>query len=526
MTVETTRCYDVVIVGSGVGGSAVALQLAGSGLRVLVLERGPHLPREPQNRDPEAVFVDLRYRTRETWSDGQARFRPGQYYFVGGHTKFYGAAMFRLRSADFQELAHEEGHSPAWPIAYADLESWYGMAEGLFGVRGLAGRDPTEPPRSAPYPHPPVPHEPVLARIEAALLAQGLHPFPMPTAVDLGSSGGASGRCERCGTCDAFPCMIDAKGDAETCLLRPALRAGNVTLRSEARVERLLTDATGRRIVAVELAREGGASERIAADVFVLSAGAINSAALLLRSATGRHPRGLANSSDVVGRHYMNHNCTALMALHPWRRNPTRFPKTLAVNDFYSHEDGPQGSGVPFGNLQLLGKIREPMLRNAMPSWVPRAARSWLADHSVDWYVMSEDLPHPDSRVSVLPDGGIELRWKRTNLGPHRRWVEKARDILRRTGYPVVISRPFGTDTPSHQCGTVRFGTDPLSSALDPWCKAWDHDNLYVVDASFMPSSAAVNPALTVAAQALRVGSHLRSALSGTGDTVPEAHHA
>lgn len=498
--------HDVVIIGSGVGGGAVARQLAGSSARVLILERGPVLPREPQNRDPEAVFVDLRYRSTETWTSGDRTFRPGQYYYVGGHTKFYGTAMFRFREQDFGALQHEDGLSPAWPVGYADLEPWYAQAERLFGVRGQAGIDPTEPPRSAPYEHGPIPHEPVLAQIAQRLEAQGLHPFPMPSAVDYG------GRCQRCGTCDAFPCQVDAKGDAERCLVRPALLQPNVELRTECYVERLLTDDSGRRIVAADVI-ERGVKTRIHADLFVLSAGAINSAALLQRSASAKHPRGLANSSDVVGRYFMNHNCTGLMALHPTKRNATRFPKTLSVNDFYFGAGDRGPAGPPLGNLQLLGKLSEPILRGAMPSWVPRAMRQWLAAHSVDWYVMSEDLPHRDSTVRVNADGTIDLRWQRTNMKAHRAWVRKAAGIIRRTGYPLVLAKPFTMDTPSHQCGTVRFGTDAASSALDPLCKAWDHDNLYVVDASFFPSSAALNPALTIAAQALRVGAHLRSTL-------------
>ena len=503
-TSKAAERYDVVIIGSGVGGGAVARQLAGTGARVLILERGPVLPREPQNRDPEAVFVDLRYRSKETWTSGDRRFRPGQYYYVGGHTKFYGTAMFRFREQDFEATEFEDGVSPAWPIRYADLEPWYTQAEQLFGVRGQAGLDPTEPPRSGPYPHGPIPHEPVQAAIFERLKSQGLHPFPMPSAVDYG------GRCQRCGTCDAFPCMVDAKGDAEMCLVRPALLQPNVELRTEVFVERLITDDTGRRIVAAEV-REQGLVKRIEASLFILSAGAINSAALLQRSATSRHPRGLANSSDVVGRHFMNHNCTGLMALHPARRNDTKFPKTLSVNDFYF---GDARSGLPaLGNLQLLGKLSEPILRSAMPAWTPKALRSWIAQHSVDWYVMSEDLPHRDSTVRPNPDGSIDLRWHRTNMNAHRQWVRKAAGIIKRTGYPLVLTKPFTMDTPSHQCGTARFGSDPASSALDPFCKAWDHDNLYVVDASFFPSSSALNPALTIAAQALRVGHHLRTNL-------------
>lgn len=494
--------YDVVIIGSGVGGGSVALQLAGSSARVLVIERGPQLPREAQNWDPEAMFCEQRYRCTETWYADGRPFRPGMFYFVGGQTKFFGTAMFRFRERDFEALAHDEGVSPAWPIRYAELEPWYDKAERLFGVRGQAGIDPTEPPRSAGFAHGPVPHEPLLLEIETRLREQGLKPFPMPSAVDYGPGG----RCRRCENCDAFPCMVDAKGDAEIKLIRPALQASNIELRPGVYVHRLITGSSGTRIIGAEVI-QGGEKSNIYADMFVVSAGAINSAALLLRSANAQHPRGLANSSDVVGRHYMTHNTTALMAVHPFRINTTRFPKTLAVHDFY-FGDGP--GTMPLGSLQLLGKIREPMLRAPLAS-VPKFVRTALAARSVDWYAQSEDLPHPDSRVTLRPDGGINLHWQRSNLTAHRRWVDKCKQILRRTGYPIVLAKSFGTDVVSHQCGTVRFGNDPATSALDPLCKAWDHDNLYVVDAGFFPSSAAVNPALTVAAQALRVGHHLCS---------------
>nr|WP_295787634.1 GMC family oxidoreductase [Rhodoferax sp.] len=494
--------YDVVIIGSGVGGGSVALQLAGSNARVLILERGPELPRETQNWEPEAVFCEERYRCNDTWyADGKA-FRPGMYYFVGGNTKFFGTAMFRFRERDFGEIVHDEGVSPAWPIHYSDLEPWYGEAERVFGVRGQAGIDPTEPPRSTGFPHGPVPHEPLLAEIAQRLRAQGLAPFSMPTAIDYGPKG----ICVRCLNCDAFPCKIDAKGDAEIKLIRPARQAHNVELRSGVYVDRLLTDDGGRRIVGAEVL-QGGIRYTVHADLFVLSAGAINSAALLLRSANVRNPRGLANHSDVVGRHYMTHNTTALMAVHPFKINTTRFPKTLAVHDFYF---GDADDARPLGSLQLLGKIREPMLRAPL-ALVPKFVRSALASRSVDWYAQSEDLPHADSRITLRTDGAINLHWHRSNLSAHRRWVNKCKQILRDTGYPIVLAKSFGTEVVSHQCGTVRFGSDPVTSALDPMCKAWDHDNLYVVDAGFFPSSSAVNPALTIAAQGLRVGHHLRT---------------
>lgn len=502
MTVDT----DVCIIGSGVGGSAVAWSLASSDAAVLVLERGEHLPREPENSDPEAVFGKLRYRTTETWLDEAGKpFRPGQYYYVGGHTKFFGTAMFRFRKEDFGELVHEEGVSPAWPVTYAEMEPWYELAEKLFQVHGQAGIDPSEPPRARPFPYQPLPHEPVVEKLAVRFSQQGLRPFAMPSSIGLHDGGG----CVRCASCDAHPCRIDAKGDAETRLLRPAMKSGNVTLWTGSEVVRLETSADGKRIVAA-LVRRGGEEIRVTARLFVLSAGAVNSAALLLRSANARHPGGLANGSDQVGRNFMNHNCTALMALDPARVNATRFPKTVTVNDFY-FSDG--AGGPPLGNLQMLGKLQPAMLRGVMP-WMPDMALAWLARHSLDMYAMSEDLPHPDSRVQVTSGGTIQLSWRRTNMAPHRRLVKRARHILKQAGYPIVVSRPFGMETPSHQCGTARFGNDPASSVLDPWCRAWQLDNLYVVDASFFPSSAALNPALTIAAQALRVGAHLRDNLN------------
>ena len=489
---------DVVIIGSGVGGGCIAHVLAPTGARIVILERGRRMPREDRNWDPEAVYADAAYKSDERWTDGRGRsFRPGQFYYVGGHTKVFGATMFRFRREDFCAMEHAGGLSPAWPIEYDTLEPYYARAERLFGVHGEAGADPTEPPRSGPYPHPPLRHNPAIAEVAERLRAQGLRPFPIPSSVQ----DHAGGACVRCNTCDGFPCRLGAKGDAETCLIDPVLQHGNVALRTEALVVRLLADASGRRIEAAELAD----GTQVRGDLFVLAAGAVNSAAILLRSVHAKHPSGLANSSGMVGRHYMNHNCTAVMAIRPLRANREPFQKTLALNDFYL---GDGDGSPPLGNLQLLGKIMEPMLRGEIRS-VPRPVRAWLAAHSVDWYAMSEDLPHAESRVRVRGDGAVVLDWRRTNLAAHKALVAKARRMLRAAGFPIVLTKAFSNDTPSHQCGTVRFGHDPADAPLDPFCKAFDHENLYVVDASFFPSSAAVNPALTVAAQALRAGEHI-----------------
>jgi choline dehydrogenase-like flavoprotein len=499
--------YDLVIIGTGAGGGTLAYGLRGSGARVLLIERGGYLPQEPANWDPAAVFAGARYKTAEGWLDAQGRaFHPGMHYYVGGNTKMYGAALPRFRREDFAVLEHEGGASPGWPIPYDDLEPYYCHAETVYGVHGVAGLDPTEPSRSQPFPFEAVPHEPAIVDLAARLAAQGLHPYPLPIGVDLRPGGG----CIRCKTCDGFPCQVLAKSDADVCCVRPALQDPNIELMTSTFARRLLTDGTGRRVVAAELER-GGERVEVRAGAFVVSAGAVNSAALLLRSANSSHPNGLANASGLVGRNYMVHNNTALMAVSLTRRNPTIFQKTLAVNDFYLR--GPD-SAHPLGNLQLIGKLQAGMLTADQPL-VPRPLLAEMAGRSVDWWVMSEDLPDPDNRIALTPDGaGIRVCWRPNNLVAHKQLIKAAREMLRDAGYSVVITRRMGIETNSHQCGTIRFGDDPASSVLDRWCRAHAVENLYVVDSSFFPSSAATNPALTIAAQALRVADHLRGCSS------------
>ena len=490
---------DVLIIGSGIGGATLAAGLAASGAAVTILERGEQVPDCAAARDTRAIFAEGVWRPKETWRDAQgAPFNPGNYYFVGGNSKFYGAVLIRYRERDFTALEHADGLSPAWPFSYAELEPWYGRAETMFGVRGQSGEDPTEPPRSTAFPHPPVPDEPAIAAARRRLQAIGLKPFSLPLAVDI-ERWLARGRTPW----DAYPDTRCGKFDAETGPLALALASPNVSLVTGALVERIVCGADGRRIEGAEVSCRG---ERrlVRAGLVVLSAGAVNSAALLLRSANENCPTGLANRSDVVGRHFMNHNSSAMLAVDPRQRNDSVYQKTLGLNDFY-FDDG--RGGPPLGNVQLLGRVTAPILK-ANLRWVPEPLLARLSAYSVDWYLMSEDLPHPDSRVRV--DGGdIVLDWRRSNMTAHHGLVARMREMFRAAGYPIVLARPFDRRTPSHQCGTVRFGDDPLTSALDPFCRAHDHPNLFVVDASFMPSSAAVNPALTIAAQALRVADHI-----------------
>jgi len=493
--------YDIIIIGTGAGGGTLAYALRDSGARVLLIERGDFLPQEPENWSPTAVFDQQRYKPKETWQDGLGRpFHPGVHYFVGGNTKVYGAALPRLRKADFEALEHEGGTSPAWPIRYEELEPYYARAEQIYMVHGASGDDPTEPPRSGPFPFPAVSHEPYIEELAGRLREQGLHPFFLPMGIDLR----AGGRCLRCKTCDGFPCKVLAKSDADVRCVRPATEHSNVELITRAFVRRLLADPAGRRVSAVEVERDGELFE-LRGETVVVACGAANSAALLLRSAGGAHPHGLANASGLVGRNYMVHSNTALMAVHPRRRNPTVFQKTMAINDFYY---GGEAFPYPMGNLQLLGKLQAGML-TANQRLTPRRVLRGIADRSVDWWVMSEDLPDPENRVTLGSNGGIRVHWKPNNQTAHAKLVAAARQMLRRAGYPFVLTQRMGIETNSHQCGTLRFGEDPADSVLDPFCRAHGMDNLYVVDSSFFPSSAACNPALTIAAQALRVGDHL-----------------
>jgi choline dehydrogenase-like flavoprotein len=244
---------------------------------------------------------------------------------------------------------------------------------------------------------------------------------------------------------------------------------------------------------------------RVEATRFIVACGAVNSAALLLRSATDTHPGGLANSSGLVGKRYMAHLATMMQGFHPFRRNATVFQKTVAINDYYLR--GP-GTSYPLGHIQSQGRTHGVMAQTVVP-WIPLwAYEAWVA-RGVDWLVMSEDLPSVDNRVTVERDGRIRLEYRPNNLVPHGMLVAETERILKRLGFWVVVKHSHGKRNTTHQCGTLCFGTDRRASVLDPFCRTHDVENLFVVDASFFPSSAAVNPGLTIAAQALRVADHI-----------------
>jgi choline dehydrogenase-like flavoprotein len=512
--------YDVIIIGTGAGGGTLAHRLAPSGKKVLLLERGGFVPRERDNWDSRAVNVEAKYNTKEAWYDRSGeKLHPHTNYYVGGNTKFYGAALFRMREQDFGEVRHRDGLSPAWPIAYADLEPYYAQAEAMYHVHGSRGEDPTEPWASGPYPHPAVSHEPRIQQLAEDFAALGCKPFHVPLGVML-KEGDPRSRCIRCGTCDGFPCLVQAKSDAHVCAVEPALEHPNVTLLTNAKATRLETDASGRDVKAVHVERGDGGREVFSADVVAVSCGAINSAALLLRSADDKHPRGLANSSDTVGRHYMGHVNSVLLAVSKCP-NPTVFQKTLAVNDFYF---GADDYDFPMGHISFVGKLDGVALSAGAPKLAPGFTLDMMARHSLDFWLTSEDLPDPNNRVTLDRAGRIVLSYTPNNIEPHERLQAKLKRLMNQQtkcpehGHSCHVglfarSLFLGQRIPlagvAHQNGTVRFGHDPRTSALDTNCKAHDLDNLYVVDGSFFPSSAAVNPALTIMANALRVGDHL-----------------
>jgi len=515
--------YDVVIIGSGPGGASVAQRLAPTGKRILLIERGDYLPRSRANWDSQTVFVDGAYQADETWYDKDGEtFHPGLHYYVGGNSKVYGAALFRMRERDFDDVRHKDGVSPAWPLKYDVFEPYYAEAERLFHVHGQRGEDPGEPPSSDPFPYPPVSHEPRIQALHDALVSDGLHPFHLPLGILLDEKDGKvtpTSTCIRCDAFDGFPCLLNGKADAQVMCVDPALKLhSNLTLLTNAYVSRLGTDAKGRTITEVAVTRNGS-EERYSADIVVVACGALSSALLLLRSANDKHANGLANGSGQVGRNYMRHNQSVLMALMR-EPNNTVFQKTLAISDFYF---GSNDWDYPLGLIQMCATSHGAQIRGeALPSWlewVPKMPFDEMARHSMDFWLSSEDLPRSENRIRY--DGErVVLDITEGNMEAHHRLKKKLKQILSQAGtHSMLLERSLylGSDIPiggtAHQAGTARFGLNPATSVLDLDCKAHELDNLYIADASFFPSIGAVNPTLTIIANALRVADRIKDRL-------------
>lgn len=526
--------YDLIVIGTGPGGAALAHRLAPTGMRILMIERGDYLPRSRSNWDAKTVFVDGAYQAKETWYDKDGKpFHPGLHYFVGGNSKVYGAALFRLRERDFDAVEHTDGVSPAWPLKYGDFEAYYTLAERLFHVHGQRGEDPNEPSSSAPYPYPAVAHESRIEELRSMFAQEGLHPFHLPLGVLLDEKDGVPTPTSvwfRNDAFDGFPCLLNGKADAQVVCVDPMLAAhSNVTLLTNACATGLDTDPTGRTVSAVDVVR-GDRQERYSAEIVVVACGALSSALLLLRSANVRHPHGLANGSDQLGRNYMRHNQSVLMALAR-EPNDTVFQKTLGISDYYFGADDWK---YPLGLIQMMGKSHPDQIRaEALPawlSWVPEMPFEVMAHHSLDFWLMSEDLPRPENRIRLGADGRVILELTENNMEAHRRLRAKLEHLMGAArAHPHMLERKLylGQDIPlagtAHQAGTARFGTDPATSVLDLDCKTHELDNLYLADASFFPSIGAVNPTLTIIANALRVADKIAQRLGATTATAANA---
>jgi choline dehydrogenase-like flavoprotein len=561
--------FDAIVIGSGAGGGTLALHLAQAGKKILILERGPFMPQEKLNWDTSAVFLANRYHTKETWQDKDGKpLHPQQAYFVGGQTKVYGAALFRMRAEDFGVIHHKGGISPAWPITYADMEPFYCQAEDLFHVHGDLGTapsvpggygssfDPTEPFHSIKYPYPAFTNEPRMQTIEDDVRKLGIHTFPIPLGLKRNEANPLASKCVRCDTCDGYPCLIHAKSDADINCIRQIMHWPNVTLMTNSRVTRLLTNSSGSAVTAVEVIHSGtdaasknGSTATYSAGIFAVCAGAINSAVILLASANDKHPTGLANSSDQVGRNFMYHQADALLALGS-QGNEDSYTKTWGTNDFYFKDSDP-AYPFPLGQVQPVGSFHHEMMKGDAPPLTPGLVLEEMKEHAVPWWLTTEDLPDPENRVTVhnatpltvenwqpgmggphpAGDTGhtnesepvtdsapmrIQLSYTPNNVESFNRLKDRWVDTLKRAGHAttsVPLHAYFKKRIPlegvGHQNGTCRMGTDPATSVLDVHCKAHDLDNLYVVDASCFVSASAVNPSLTIIANAIRVANHL-----------------
>ena len=484
--------YDVIIVGTGAGGGTLTRKLAEAGQKILVLEQGEFTEKESSELVEVEVFKKEDYHAPENWYDNAGEpFQPQSFYCVGGNTKIYSGVLMRLRERDFQQIEHQDGISPEWPLKYQDFEPYYTEAEKLYRAHGKVGEDPTEPPRTEDYPLPPVERIPQIQEISARLSQYGLHPCHL--AIGIGDEG---------------------RTDSEDTGVSPAIRAGHdVTLRTSAQVVALHTNPSGTEVKAVEAIIKGQ-SYLFISHIVVLACGAINSAALLLRSANEKHPRGLGNSSDLVGRNLMKHLMSVILQQSP-QPNSGLFQRSLYINDFYW---GDQDFPYPMGHIQDSGGILQDVIFSESPPILSVAAKlmpgfglKQLAKRSLGWWLQTEDLPNLNNRVTVK-DNKLHLNYTPNNLEAHDRLLYRWQEVLKATDKQSRGIHPYGSvpiSVVAHQCGTCRFGTNPKSSVLDVNCRTHDLDNLYVVDGSFFPSSAAVSPALTIIANALRVGAHL-----------------
>lgn len=530
---DAAEPWDVVVVGTGFGGSMAALPLVRAGRRVLLLERGRWVDRDESAWDPHAILVGRKYKSATPYEVGRwgggARSLVYPDEAVGGNSVFYGAASFRLREDDFA-LGSRLGGSRKratpfvnWPIRYEDLAPFYDEAERLLGVAGIAGEDPTEPARRCGYASAPPPYGSSARRLADAARSLGLHPFPIPLAISFGTREGRAS-CVQCLTCDLFPCKIGAKNDLSVTVLPEAMGHGAV-VRPRTVAARLLVE--GGRVRGVEcLDADTGERFTVSCRACIVSCGAIGSAALLLRSGLGDvEPHG-----RLIGRHLMRHCSGIVIGLFRDDTNPEqRFNKQVAITDLYFGPPGRRGEsglGEPCGMLQAL-QVPPPEYFLSEAPFPLGALGARTSRHHIYVLCIAHDAPNPASRVELdakrrdrygLPVTRLFHRYARRDLRARRALYRQAAQVLRAAGALVRLRKPINTF--SHAVGTCRFGTDPSTAVLDPWCNFFGVPNLFVIDGSFMPTAGAVNPSLTISANALRAGAHLAlewDAITGGG---------
>jgi choline dehydrogenase-like flavoprotein len=489
--------WDVVVVGSGAGGATIAHRLAEHGARVLVVEAGDFLKPDP-------------------WSPGQPIGRymydviggpGGAMSFVGGKTKFYGGSLYRMRLSDFA-CAEADG-ARSWPIGYGDLEPYYDQAERLYRVHGALAGDPSEPPHAAPYPYPPLPHAPLAARMIERLERTGTPTAAIPRGLDYGPDG----KCVLCPTCDAFLCRLDAKMDAEIAALRPALATEAVTLAVRTRCLRIETTANGRRARGVMLG-DAGSVRTVTADCVVAAAGFPDTAKLLRRSRTDRHPQGLGGDGGALGRYLGGHSVGYLYVLTGLRRQPPMHSKTFAINTFH---DGAPGWPHRLGVIQAVGQI--PFWETA--SDVMRPLARAVGERSMTFFYAAEALPTRESGLVFEGDETVGLAPPQPDMQTFEVLRRLAVQRFRRAGYGVLSRRrpPYLW----HETGTARMGSDPATSVADADCQVHGVQGLYVADQSVLATAGCVNTSLTVMALALRAGDHIAGARA-TAASRPRIH--
>lgn len=524
------QTFDAVIVGSGFGGAMTAHALVQTGWSVLLVERGDWVARGPDASLPENFVLQTSHYARDAAyrvvENGRPIRKPlGALFCVGGASVFYGGVSFRLRERDFHPPAEITADSgAAWPIDYADLEPFYARAERILGVCGSPDGDPTAPWRSTPYPLPSQPLSVLSQRMAGAAQSLGLRPFPLPMAIH---HGGESGRatCVRCGACDGFACPVSAKNDLATKVIAPLLErgcderrvGGSVRLQSGTAVVRLVE--AGGRITGVDcVERATGRRFTVRGREIILAAGALATPHLLLASGLDRANPGGA----VVGRYLMRHANSVVFGFLSRTFPPDGLVKELGIHDYYEGDEAPDAPPGPLGGIQSLPTPPLGVIEDQVPAPIAWIAGLFLS-RTAGLITIAEDQPRRENGVVLDPsasDGAglpalrITHRYTARDAAANRALRRRARAILRAAGAFLFYHHTIRTF--SHALGTVRMGRDERTSALDEFCRFRGIENLAVVDGSVFPTSGAVNPSLTIAANALRVAALLSAKSDST----------